>query len=209
MKEKKGVKFLMTTVIGGVLFLVPVVFLGMILTKAAGYMMVIAEPLAGWIPVDTVGGIALANLIAIVAVILLCFLAGLVARHALAGKLVKNLESKILVKIPGYSMVKGMASGFDARQTEGFKPVALELGTAERLGFEIQKLSDGRSVIYIPSVPSPWSGITQVLPAEQITYLDVPITKIIELTENYGHGMEDVLTARPSDGGDPSQATIG
>ena len=88
-------------------------------------------------------------------------------------------------------------------------PVALELGTAERLGFEIQKLSDGRSVIYIPSVPSPWSGITQVLPAEQITYLDVPITKIIELTENYGHGMEDVLTVRPSDGGDPSQATIG
>jgi hypothetical protein len=132
-----------------------------------------------------------------------------VARHALAGTLVKNLESKILVKIPGYSMVKGMASGFDARQTEGFKPVALELGTAERLGFEIQKLSDGRSVIYIPSVPSPWSGITQVLPAEQITYLDVPITKIIELTENYGHGMADVLTARPPDGGNPSQAKIG
>jgi uncharacterized membrane protein len=172
-----------------------VVFLGMILTKAAGFMMVIAEPLADWIPVDTIGGIALANMIAIVAVILLCFLAGLVARHALAGKLVKTLESKILVKIPGYSMVKGMASGFDARQTEGFKPVVLELGTAERLGFEIQKLSDGRSVIYIPSVPSPWSGITQILPAEQITYLDVPITRIIELTENYGHGMEDVLTA--------------
>jgi len=197
MKDKKGVRFLLTTVIGGVLFLVPVVFLGMIVTKAAGYMMVIAQPLADWIPVDTIGGIALANMIAIVAVIFLCFLAGLVARQALAGKLVKNLESKILVKIPGYSMVKGMASGFDASQTEGFKPVALELGTAERLGFEIQKLSDGRSVIYIPSVPSPWSGITQVLPAEQITYLDVPVTKIIELTENYGHGMEDLVSSKP------------
>ena len=46
MKDNKGVKFLLTTVIGGVLFLVPVVFLGIILTKAAGFMMVIAEPLA-------------------------------------------------------------------------------------------------------------------------------------------------------------------
>jgi hypothetical protein len=38
-------------------------------------------------------GIALANLIAVVALILLCFLAGLVARHALAGNLVKRIPA--------------------------------------------------------------------------------------------------------------------
>ena len=64
------------------------------LSKAAGFMMVIAQPLAAWIPVDTIGGIALANLIAIAAVIVLCFLAGLVARQALAGKFVKNSWSR-------------------------------------------------------------------------------------------------------------------
>ncbi len=68
MKHKKGVKFIFTTVIGGLLFLVPVVFLGIVLTKAAGFMMVIAQPLAAWVPVDSIGGVALANLIAIVAV---------------------------------------------------------------------------------------------------------------------------------------------
>jgi uncharacterized membrane protein len=195
-KDKKGVKFILTTVIGGVLFLVPVVFLGVMLSKAAGFMMVIAQPLAAWIPVETIGGIALANLIAIVAVILLCFLAGLVARHALAGKLVKTLESKVMMKIPGYSMVKGIAGGFDASEKEGLKPVALQLGTAERVGFEMQKLPDGRSVIYIPSAPSPWSGITQVLPADQVTYLNVPVTKIIEITESYGHGVGELLSSR-------------
>jgi uncharacterized membrane protein len=160
MKDKKGVHFVLTTVIGGVLFLIPVVFLIMILTKAAGFMMIIAQPLAAWVPVDTIGGIALANLIAIAAVIILCFLASLIARHALAGKMVKTLESKVLMKIPGYSMVKGIAGGFDASEKEGLKPVALQLGTAERVGFEMQKLPDGRSVIYIPSAPSPWSEIT-------------------------------------------------
>jgi uncharacterized membrane protein len=201
MKNKKGVQFVLTTVIGGVLFLVPVVFLGMILAKAAGFMMVIAEPMAAWTPVDSIGGVALANLIAIAAVILLCFLAGLIARHALAGKFVKILESKVLINIPGYSMVKGIAGGFDASEKEGLKPVALQLGTAERVGFEMQKLPDGRSVIYIPSAPSPWSGITQVLPPEQVTYLDVPVTKIIEITESYGHGVGELLSSKDKGAG--------
>jgi len=196
MSEKKRLQFVLTTVIGGLLFLVPIVFLGFILTKAAGFMMIIAKPLAAWIPVDSIGGVALANFIAIAAVIFVCFLAGLVARHALAGKFVKNLESNVLMKIPGYSMVKGIVSGIDQSSTEALKPVALQFGSAERVGFEMQKLPDGRSVVYIPSAPSPWSGITQILPPEQVTYLDVPVTRIIEITESFGHGMGDLLEAK-------------
>ena len=41
-----------------------------------------------------------------------------------------------------------------------------------------------------------WSGVTQILPPEQISYLDVPVTKIIELTKNYGHGVGEILTAK-------------
>ncbi len=77
------------------------------------FMLVIAAPMADWLPVDTIGGIALANLIAIVAIILVCFLAGLVARNAMASGLVKTLESKVLMKIPGYTIIKGIKGGFD------------------------------------------------------------------------------------------------
>jgi uncharacterized membrane protein len=175
-----------------------VVFLGVIITKAAGFMMVIAKPMAAWLPIDTLGGVALANIIAIAAVIAVCFLAGIVARHALAGAFVKNLESKVLVNVPGYMMIKTLVNGFDESKAEGLRPVALKLGSAERIGFEIQKLKDGRSMVYIPSVPSPWSGITQVLPPEQVTYLDVPISKVIEATENFGYGVDSLLAAKKS-----------
>ncbi len=67
------------------------------------------------------------------------------------------------------------------------------LGSAERIGLEIEKLPDGRSMIYIPSAPSAWSGVTQILPAEQITYIDVPATTVMELTEKYGHGVDSIL----------------
>ena len=193
MKDKPGVKFIMTTVIGGLVFLVPLMFLVFILGKAIGFMMIIAKPLADWLPVDTVGGVALANLIAILAVIVVSFVAGLIARHTMAGGFVKTLESKVLMNIPGYTMIKGIKSGFDATETDGMKPIALKLGSAERIALEIEKLPDGRSMVYIPSSPSPWSGITRILPADQITYVDVPVTKILELTEKFGHGVDAIL----------------
>ena len=54
--------FLKTTVIGGVVFLLPIIVVGMILGKAFGFMSRIAAPFAEWIPIDSVGGIALVNL---------------------------------------------------------------------------------------------------------------------------------------------------
>jgi uncharacterized membrane protein len=199
LKNVKGIRFIMTTIIGGLLFLVPVAFLAFILTKVFGFMIVIAEPMADWLPVETIGGIALANLIAIVAIILVCFLAGLVARNAMASGLVKTLESKVLMKIPGYTIIKGIKGGFDKDESNHFKPVALKLGSAERVGFEIQKLADGRSMVFIPSVPNAFSGITQILPADQVTYLDVPVTQIMELAEKYGSGVEELLAQKVSD----------
>lgn len=193
MTAKPNLKFIKTTIIGGVVFLVPLVFLLFILGKAINFMMIIAKPLADWLPVDTVGGVALANLLAVLAVIVVSFIAGLVARHTIASGMVKKLESKVLMNIPGYTMIKGIKSGFDTSESTAMRPIAVLLGSAERIALEVEKLPDGRSMVYIPSAPSAWSGITQILPADQITYLDVPVTKIMELTEKFGHGAGDLL----------------
>ena len=196
MAAKPNLNFIKTTIIGGVVFLVPLVFLIFIFGKAINFMMVIATPLADWLPVDTVGGVALANLLAVLAVIVVSFIAGLVARHTFASGMVKTLESRVLMKIPGYTMIKGIKSGFDTSESEAMRPIAVQLGSAERIALEVEKLPDGRSMVYIPSAPSAWSGITQILPADQITYLDVPVTKIMELTEKFGHGADDVLNKK-------------
>lgn len=196
MKNNSKADFLKTTIIGGAIFLVPLVFILFIIGKVAGFMMVIAEPMAEWLPIQSFGGVALANLLAIIAVILVSFIAGLVARHTMAGGLVKTLESTVLDKIPGYAMIKGIKSGFDTSESEGMKPIALQLGTAERIALEIEKLPDGRSMVYIPSAPSVWSGVTQILPADQITYLDIPVTRVMELTEKFGYGVDTILKTK-------------
>ena len=50
--------------------LVPVVVITMILSQALELMMKVAQPLAAWFPVDTIGGVALANILAAVSLVL-------------------------------------------------------------------------------------------------------------------------------------------
>jgi len=193
MEEKKPVKFIMTTVIGGVIFLVPAVVLVMVILKAVDLMKKVAKPLANWLPVETIGGVALADIIAIVTLLLICFVAGLVARQASAGKLLNQLETRLLEKIPGYKMVKSVLKGFDTTKEGGLKPVILKIGSARQAGFEVQRLDDGRSVVFLPESPSAFTGITQVIPAEELTYLDVPLKRIVECSQNYGHGLAELV----------------
>jgi uncharacterized membrane protein len=77
---------LRTTLMGGLLFLMPVTVLLIILGKALGIAHKLVYPLAARIPIESVIGLRTPMLITIALLVLLCFMAGLVARTALAGK---------------------------------------------------------------------------------------------------------------------------
>ncbi|KAA9131936.1 DUF502 domain-containing protein [Marinihelvus fidelis] len=192
MKKNPVVKFLLTTLIGGAVFLVPVGVITWVGYQAVLVMMMVAKPLAAWLPVDTVGGIALANLIALVVVILLCFVAGLVARHTIAGRLMKKLDG-LLINVPGYSIIRGIKSGFDETEANSVQPVLVRFDDSERVGLEMQRLEDGRVITYIPSCPSAWSGVTHLVEPSRVTALDISVRQVMELVEQYGFGANTAL----------------
>ncbi len=71
--------FLKATLIGGVAFLVPIVVLLMVLGKAFELMSRLAAPVQRFVPLESIGGIAVADLVAVLAMVLVCLLAGLFA----------------------------------------------------------------------------------------------------------------------------------
>ncbi len=90
--------FIRTTLAGCVLFLFPLVVLIVIIGKAQRITMRLTVPLAGLIPVESVKGVVVARVLAVVAIVLFCFLAGLVwrvrpARGAVNGSNAHALES--------------------------------------------------------------------------------------------------------------------
>ena len=82
---KGQIGFLKTTVIGGVIFLIPLIIIVAILGKAFQIMMRVAEPLSALVPIDSVVDIAVVNLIAVALIILACFVAGLAAKTVSAS----------------------------------------------------------------------------------------------------------------------------
>jgi uncharacterized membrane protein len=169
------------------------VVLVMVIGKAVGAMQVVAAPMAAFFPSDSVGGIATANLVALLVIVLMCFAAGMFARLSLAKRVVEGLENSVMMKIPGYSFMRSMVRSVDDNDLAGLKPVLVNSGDTARIAFEIERLADGRHVIYLPSPPSPMSGLVQVYPTEQIVYLDVPATSVVDWVQQYGRGTDQLI----------------
>jgi hypothetical protein len=65
MDNKNRLHLIKTNLIGGAIFLLPVADLMFVLGEAVDVMLLIAEPMVEFFPVDSIGGVALANLLAI------------------------------------------------------------------------------------------------------------------------------------------------
>jgi uncharacterized membrane protein len=149
--------------------------------------------MAGWLPSDSIGGVALANVIVVVGLVLVCFVAGLVARAALLRATVEGLESKVLTKVPGYVLIKGMVSGLKEDEGQSLHPVLATFGAAQRMALEIERLDDGRVVVLVPSSPNPWSGPVHIMDAEDVQRVDIPVTAFVENMQRFGQGTNVLL----------------
>jgi uncharacterized membrane protein len=193
-------QFIRVTVIGGVIFLVPVTVLIVILGKTVDIMGRLARPLTAWVPLDRIGGVAVANLIAIAGIIVLCFIAGLVARSGVVTRYINSLESRFLYSIPGYSFVKSLTSSMaGVDDDKSFTPVLAKFDDASQIAFKVESLPDGRAIVYIPGAPDPWSGSVFVMSADRIELLDLSLMDAVKNIRALGSGSSDFLPPRTPD----------
>lgn len=182
-------EFIKTTFIGGLVFLVPIVIVVVIVGKAFQIMMVVAKPMSDWIPVDSVGGIAMANVLALATIVLACFIFGVIARSASAKNMNRGLNN-ILMAIPGYSFVKGYADSMDrsAENAKSFIPVLARFDDYSQLSFEIERTPRGNVALYLPGAPNPWSGAVVYVEANRVEKLDMSVSEAVKNIEQLGHG---------------------
>jgi uncharacterized membrane protein len=187
-------RFIKTTVLGGLLFLFPIVFIAAIIGKALEVTNKLSAPLAGLLSVDSIGGLAVVELLALVILVLICFLAGLAARTALAGKLAQSLETKVLGKIPAYTLLKSKAeSVLRPEDIAGMCPVLGRFDDSWQLAFEIERMAGGKVVVFLPGGPDPWSGSVCVMTEDRITPLDLTVKSAADIMKRLGKGSTGAL----------------
>jgi uncharacterized membrane protein len=176
-----------TTIIGGVVFLVPVIVLVVILGKALSLMRLVAAPLSQWIPVDSVAGIATANIVALVAVVLACFLAGLIARSNAAARAVRKLEAQYLSAIPGYAFIKSFTTSLgDDDDAETLRPVLVRFDDHQQVAFEVERIQNEQVVVYLPGAPDPWSGSVLVVEEDRVQRIEASMGKVVRNLRTLG-----------------------
>ena len=190
-------QLLTTTVIGGIVFLVPIIVCIIILGKAFEIMRKLVAPLAHALQIDSVAGVVVVDLIAVAAVVLVCFIAGLAAKTALASQLVAWLESNLLSRIPAYAFIKGMTDSVAGlEESESLKPVLARYDDNWQVAFEVERIDDQYVAVYVPGAPDPWSGGVIIMSVDRIQPLDLPMNVAIHNIRHLGQGSKDLLQGR-------------
>lgn len=193
----KWMQFLKTTILGGLVFLIPLVIVVTVVGKGIQLMMTVAEPIGKFIPLETFAGIALVNLIAITGVIAACFASGFIAKSILGQKVFESLDGKLLA-VPGYALFKARLTGnMGVNVDEGsLKPVLVKLGPKFQIGFSGEKIPEGRITVFLPGAPDPWKGSIVIVDEEQVTPLNSDLMETKHIFESLGRGTEELLRGK-------------
>jgi len=191
---KNRLDFFKTTVVGGFVFLVPAVIVVVALGKLIGALKVLAKALAPFFGIETrLGGLVL-DLLAVTVTVLLCFVAGLLARRASAKRMREKLDATLLNSFPGYAFIKGFAENL--RQTEElaetFLPVLVQFDDYVQIAFETHREPGGKVAVYLPGAPNPWSGSVVYVANERVKPLQMTLTEALRNIRKLGKGSLDI-----------------
>lgn len=191
---KSILKIIKVTFLGGVLFLAPLILLFVIFEK--GYVIVqkITLPLVSHLPRVKILGIALQELIGILIIIFICFIAGLFSRTAKAKRFIQKLEDGILSFVPGYSFIKKMNEnimGFESN--EDLKVILVPTDAGWQFAFLIEQINEDNFSVFIPDAPNPWSGSVCFVEKKDIKEIGISQKEALACIRKLGYGSEILL----------------
>jgi uncharacterized membrane protein len=194
---KKSLVFVARAALSGLLVLVPVYLAVLLLLKGMKSVAALVRPFASllpdWFPAE--------KALSLVLVLMICFLIG-VAVLTRAGRLVRmRIERGFFERIPGYTLFRSLtqqATG-DKRQSV-WKPALAHFGESLVTAFIIEEFGDGRYTIFVPSIPTPFTGAVHILDWKWVHPLDLPLADALKAVSRWGSGSKDLVAAMESEG---------
>ena len=194
--------FLKTTVLGGLVVLVPVAVSVYIISAVIKKVLSVLAPIAKALHVQSVGGIAIVELASIVVVIAACFLFGLMVRTAVGKSFGSWIEEKALNLLPGYRLIKKVSLQFaGGSEAVHWSPVLIKVGDSRQMGFLVEEHSSGEVTVFIPAAPAVSFGAVHMVKAELVEKLDVSMRKVVDCITQLGIGSSTLTSGAPGAGG--------
>ena len=171
---------------GIILFLLPIMLLLFILGKAISLVQRLILPIKNYLPAERVLGVGLLTLISLVLILFLCYLAGMLIEQKKVKWLITKIEDKILVFIPGYSMLKAQTNEIVSEAVANWQPVLIGEDGDWKMGVMVDQQPDGLCMIFFPEPPDAKSGEMKLIHESKLKKLNMPVSKMIRIIRKYG-----------------------
>lgn len=182
------VTFFKTTIIGGLIVIVPLAILTFVVGDAVNSLITLTKPLTEDLPFGVFANAVIALLFVTAIIIAICFAAGFLL-STLWGMAIKNwLEKNIFERIPMYTTLRGLTEKFAGIEGADFPVVEADLYNTDGrvLGVRVDTLPDERHVVYVPSSPIVTVGQLHILPKTRVTETDLSMTETIGCLSQMG-----------------------
>jgi uncharacterized membrane protein len=121
---------------------------------------------------------------------------GLVIQTTFGARLQSIVEKRVLAKLPGYTMLHGLAGQLtEFEKTEGFKPALVEIEEALVPAFLIEEHTGERCTVFVPSVPTPMTGSIYIIARSRVHPLNVPVMAVMKCISKWGAGSDKLVAA--------------
>jgi uncharacterized membrane protein len=179
-----------TTLIGGVLVLMPIYLSVLLLLKALGGIVTLVSPITEGLP-ET---LPLREVLAMLLLIAACFACGVAVRTGPGLRAKNALERTVLERIPGYALIRGLAGRIVGKEDEHtFTVVLAEIEDALVPAFLVEECDDDLCAIFVPSVPTPAAGAIYIIAKARVHAVDVPFTRAVSVISKWGAGSSELL----------------
>ena len=190
-------EFIKSTLVGGLLVLLPLTILLYALIWVFGLAHRAISPLTKIIMEKSTLQVIVADVVAVALLVAVCFAVGVVVRTRFGHWIYVLIESRLLRKTPGYSMIKETVSQFlDKDKQSPFSSVALarifESDTLVSV-FVTDQHEDGSCTVFMPTGPNPTSGNIYHLKAENVFPVDVSVEDAMRSIISCGAGSSALI----------------
>ena len=182
---------------GILLFLLPVMVLIFVLEKAIVIVQKVILPLKHHLPAERIMGIGVLSLISILLLMLLCYSAGILAERKRIKSFIGFIENNVLTMIPGYTLLKSRASEAIGNSDDEWKAVLAGEQNEWKLGIEVDRQPGGYCMVFFPEPPDAKSGEMKLVHESKLKKLDMPVSKLVSIIRNYGHGAAGIVNDQP------------
>lgn len=193
---QKLTRFIATTVLGGVVVVLPAVILFLLVRLVFRSIVPILEPVGHLFELQDYVQKWMVDILSLALVITGFFLLGLMVRTRFGSRFFDRIEQQYLYKIPLYSILRETIRQFTGSSKTPFSQVVLVdvfNSSTKMLGFITEELANDELAVFVPTGPNPTNGFIFILPRDKVELVNIRTEDAMRIVIGLGVGMDSAI----------------